>query len=600
MTQTLRVLLTLAFLLFTASACSMESGILNAPEYDKNCTGDGDSDFNDCRDERDGPFESVWKVIITNSTLKPSLACVDGQAGPNGEQEPVNLLAAARQACNRHNVTLKKDLVECVDKGLLFKTNESVDEACPRGIDTEVHEIADDAWCELDNPTSIEDGGNGFFASCDTAVGPGPSGVPGEDWKPWNEPGCCMITPPIKHAERGYEIRGEQNMQYRHWFYADEDWPETFFQETESLNIWMCNPPSLEEGEKRTHFYCAETSQDIIVEGWQTPVENTDRQGAGWCNVTTGDYKGSGQNVADIDQIFGDLTVAFEQMGKPKGVAALMPGETPTDAHTCQLRREAFDEHCSDEEIVSTHQFAYSMGGIVSAVWGIPIDFFGGSVVGQPGTCAPDTVCSMNNNCDPVPAVIRYMHKYAIYHWGIMSQSDSTGVRRRNYRRCNGEDILDNCVEPGGYKGIPQGPDGCGLPGGPPCVYEPWCDWNPYQPPATRHSGREDYMPSRCEAGLPGMIEAVKACLEGEGTAACLKAIAQLPEVKELLGEDHSFDDENDWGGYRVHTRPNWDVPRKAELYGSIAHPESDPGGPGECEGPTRQGPLGLECIDIP
>ncbi|MDG2051788.1 MAG: hypothetical protein P8M78_16670 [Myxococcota bacterium] len=612
MTQILGVLLTVTGLLFTTSGCSMESDILNAPEYDQTCTGTGVwwaamDDLNDCRDERDGPFEKVWKVIFTNSTLGPAaLACVDGQTGPDGEQLPVDFLALARQACNRHNVTLKKDLVECVDKGLLFKTNESVTEACPRGIETELHEIADDALCELNNPTSIEDAGNGFFASCDTAVGPGPSGVPGEDWKPWNEAGCCKIKAPgsnttIKHHKRGYEIRGEQDMDYRpFWPVKEADWSETFFQETESLDIWMCNPPSLEEGETRTHFYCAETSQDIMVEGWSTPAENPDRQGAGWCNVTTGDYKGAGQEVALIDQIFGDLTVAGEQMGKPKGVAPLLPGETSTDIHTCQLRLDAFTEHCSDSEIVSTHQFAYSMGAIVSGVWGIPIDFYGGSVVGQPATCAPDKACSIRNNCDPVPAIVRHLHQYAIYQWGLMSHAGPDGARRRNYRRCNGVDIVDNCVEPGGYKGVPQGPDKCGTAGGPPCVYQPWCSWNPYQDPARLHSGRENYHLNNCETGAYELISSVKACLSGDDMLDCLQLVAKLPEIKEALGPDHGFDDENDWGGYRVHTRPNWDVPRKPEFYGSIAHPESDPGGTGECDGPTRQGPLGLECVDIP
>ena len=588
-----------------------EPWIFNLPTYSVSCEG-GQDDHNRCRDERDGPWPRAWQVILSDSTLLPaSAACLDSHTDEVGENPPIDPLRLAEQACNRHNATLKKDLVECVDKGLLFKTNATISGACPAGREADVHELGENAACELENPVVKKDVGNGWFAYCEGAIGPGPAGIPNESWEPWNEKGCCEVIR-IQHEgtgdvkSRGYEFSGDQRMGYRPWLASEEDWSEPFFAETEHLEIYMCNPPSLGPEEERIHFYCAETSQDIMVEGWQNGVENPDHQGFGWCNVTTGDYKRPGQDTNPIDKIFGDLTVAEEQMGKPKGVAALGPGQTPTDHHTCQQRIDAFGEHCSDAEIISTHQFAHSMGGIVSAVWGIPIDFFGGSVVGLPGTCGPGEDCSIRNNCDPVPAIVRLMHPYAIYHWGMMSHSDEQGARRRNYRFCNDFDILDNCVKPGGYEGVPQGPDRCGTNDGPPCVYQPWCDWKPYQEPIDLDSGREDYLPSQCEGDVLDLVAQVKTCLDAEGVQIgleCVRAAYDLYQLTSGIGqalEDHAFDDQNDWGGYRVHTLTNWDVPRREKVHGSIVVSASGPGGTGECDGPTREGPLGLECLDIP
>ena len=41
---------------------------------------------------------------------------------------------------------------------------------------------------------------------------------------------------------------------------------EPFFAETKWHEIYMCNPPETKQEESYTHYYCAETSQDIMVE----------------------------------------------------------------------------------------------------------------------------------------------------------------------------------------------------------------------------------------------------------------------------------------------------------------------------------------------
>ena len=569
---------------------------------------------NRCRQERDSPdeepHEAVWSVHRGFPKPSESTTCTDGAWDPQGTRVAADPLELAKQQCNRHNVTLKKDLVECFEYGIGIKTNEktasTTSNACPEGKEVEVHEITDNAICELSNPTEMRDPGNGEFSAC-LATGPGPRVIP-DDAKPSkkNGDGCCVVYTILnqKH-DRGFELAGTQAMlDPGSSFFRREPtkWSEDYFAKTAGHEIWMCNPPSTPENVAITHYYCAETSQDIMVEGWQNPVENDKHRGPGWCNVTTGDYNDD-DDIVPIDQVFADLANALQYLGGPKGIVdphtdpRYDPSDARKDPWMCRLRRDAFDTHCSNDEIVSTNQLAHSMGAIAAAAWGIPFDFFGGSVTGPPDPLVKPhgRGGGMRNNCDLVPAVVNFAHRYAIFFYARQHfDTKSGGVG--HYRWCNGTSITNNCVlRDATYKGKPLGPRGCG-PNGTDCEYAPWCDWFPYGEKVQEESGRLDFAPLKCTKAASDLIEEVGACLQDKGLGkiqSCLQAAYDAAHFYYWYPgdvDDHGFDDKKDWGGYRVLTKPNWDVPRREHDRGSVVT-HVGPSDPGVCENDSMSVP---------
>ena len=624
--------------LFAAPHTGAE-GIYGVHKPDPLCEQAWAYNLDPCRQERDSPsgkpphgtpYEKVWSVHRSFSGPDGRSVCANGAWDSGGDLAGQELIELAKQQCNRHNVTLKKDLVECFEKGIWIKTNEDPAEACPKGDEVDVHEIGEDALCEiLHNPIRKMDPGNGFFETCE-ATGPGPIGFGHDESEPpdpENPPsGCCRVLN-IHNARhgRGFEFAGHQKMKTKYRpdnRMAKEEWNEKYFTRTDAHEIWMCNPVSTPPNVTLTHYYCAETSQDIMVEGWQNPSENPAHRGTGWCNVTTGDYRkptyqpedpdDPRKKVLDIDQIFGDLVLAIDYMGQKKGI--INPHHDPTyekgkeDAKwECTLTRDQFDLHCSDAEIVSTRQFAHSMGAIAQAVWGIPFDYFGGSVTGPPDEeeGSDREGGGFRNNCDPVPEVVDIVHPLAIYFKTrekipVASTVDrQKSVRKNTYRWCNDTNVLTNCVRRNAtIVGRPLGPEGCGA-NGTQCQFAPWCgdnNWSPYNGTLQEQSGRQEYAPSLCQDIASALISRIQACLQLDGVGALVECVVLAYNVYRLAHDppldldDHAFDDPNDWGGYRVLTKPNWDVPRREHDRGAVVT-HVGPSDPGVCENDSMSVP---------
>lgn len=559
--------------------------------------------LDDCREERrfGPPWGFSWMIYSPNpGRLIPAVACVDGHESPDGDPtQPPGELEWAEQVCNRTNVILKHKLKRCVEKGIAINTTPDVDDSCPDGNMVEVHEITNNAVCEFDNPKVTRDAGNGWFSTC-SATGPGPAGVPDETWTPWNEAGCCLIGMQVEHPERGWELDDWQLMAYDPLVGNDESWDENFLPKTDELRVYSCNPPDVEDDESFVHYYCAGTSQDIMVEGWQNPHPNYGHQGPGWCNVTTGSYNPDlAGNV--MDQVFNDLTVAVEQMGKPKGIVDPLVNQSYHESdlrYACRARETDFHEYCGGDDLVNSLQFAHSMGAIVSGVWGYEFTYFGGAVRG------PNSFLSFRNNCDPVPPIVNRLHPLAIYHWALMSFDGVT--REGHYRWCDEEGVTTDCVKrkAAGYLGRPLGPAGCG--GEKPCEYAAWCDWNPYDPePVQVESGREGFHPDQCDVDVGNLVDEVYACWTEDGLDKVLHCLMTAwAAVRTALNfgpgiEDHAFDDSNDWGGYRHHTEPNWDVERVHVLHGIVpVIPDVDPPNGPPCEGEVSNGSMTAICVD--
>ena len=568
------------------------------PTLDIICKRNSLNKLDTCRSVRDGKHSKVWSIHVSGRTPVPIAIC-------DGEEFEPDPLELAKEMCNRTNTTRKKDLKECFEEGIGIKTNFDVDKACPKGDMVDVLPPEADPICDQGDPKVQKDGGNGWFGTC-TATGPGPAGQPNENWTPWNHNGCCLVGQ-VKHDKRGFELKRLQGMTWDK--YNDEDWTEDYFAETATHEVYMCNSSTTPQGQQYIHYYCAQTSQDLMVEGWQNPEENPDHQGPGWCNVTTGAYVSGGTTA--VEQIFGDLAKAIQYIGEPKGIVdptfdPRYDENNPHERFMCKVRRDRFDTHCSDQEIVSTNQFAHSMGSIAAAVWGLPFDYFGGGATGAPAADVQNhgRPGQIRNNCDPVPQIVDYMHPYAIYFYAKQHMNTPTGGVG-NYRWCNDRDINSDCVRrDASYVGRPAGPDGCGV-NGTTCEYAAWCRWDPYNRWRQDESGRQQFAPSECPNAAGEIIDEVRRCLEeDDGLTKILTCLDAAYDTVDLVKkfpravEDHAFDDYNNWGGYRVLTRWNWDVPRTNTL-GSVQVPPPPPPPGGGCdEEPPPGSPVDPVCVE--
>lgn len=631
----LTTMIVFGILLNGSMAGSSEPGeIFDVPVHEPECAGPN-QELDRCRKDRVGPFQkAAWTVMPSNSNLPPvPELCLDlnGEAKTTGElPDPIQM---HEQMCNRQNVELKTNLKNCVEHGINVKQNLDVDKACPQGGLIAVHEFheTENAVCELDRPKVLMDPGNGWFKTC-AATGPGPPGEPSKDWWRWIEAkqGCCLVGSKNRdwpEEAAYYEFWNRQEMDQTGFFSAPDPWKEAFHAKVPQLDIYMCNPPDLGEDEARIHYYCAKTSQDIFLEGAKFPRENPQRIGPGMCSLISGTSVPDPGPVPDtsIQQFIRDAWTLFDNMSQPKGVVPWAPGQTEARVeNACHTMKREFNNHCSDEKMVSTHQFAYSMGSLAASVWGVPFDFFGGGLQAFE-YCKKDDKrpinCSIRNNCDPVPEVMRILAPYALYFGSWMPRKDAYNKSKRPYLICDEEkDVNTDCVEklnargpgnsPVNYRGWPKGPIDCGLPGGPPCTQRAWCGpWNPYGPkPVDKDTGRPGYVSTQCESDIKATIGAIYECLDITGETRvevivdCVAAAFHTYNSGMVTGEawdDHAFDNASKTGGYRALTRPNWDVPRTG-WWGSVAVPQDTPEEPGDCNDVLGQGPLNSECGTMP
>ena len=532
--------------------------------------------LNDCREERRaiGGLDTFWfspgdspidpQLVMGCTVASPHRACMPGEPGCSDEIYDFDELEWARHSCYVSNNKRKLDLRECVQDGITFKEND-VDDACETKAKN-IHRRTDGSPCELLNPVDeLVDIGNSEFYTCE-ATGPGPADL---DAASANSPGCCKLGSMYLSAEH-WEAKKMQTMKFPFsGFYRE--WPEHYLDRYSPADLFACNPPDTEHDVKLTHHSCLMTPKDIMIEGFANAQANPEHRTPGWCDVTTG----SGFEDADLPQIAKDIAKVVGWIASPKGI--LTPPDpnnydTTDGDYGCFTQKKNFADHCSS---LGTHTrdhlgFAHSMGAIVTASFDIPLQQFGGSVVG------PGSGNSYRNNCDPVPWVARVGHKAAIAfvatHPIAGGAPGANGKIPHNYKICSEMAAAGkqphNCINVNGtYIGRPEGPSDCYV-NGETCKWAPWCGANPYVIPQQEYTGRDDYTPMEC-SNEPNedLADKIKECFDFTGippvdVLSCVTSVFEAATLASDMIKDHLFDGSGEGDGYRPITGANWGEPR--------------------------------------
>ncbi len=567
--------------------------------------------LNACRDQRrtGGSYslvsfspdlpENPPEVLLHCTEQAPFQGCLPGDPGCSEDPYEYDKIAWARQQCRVSNAARKTDLWTCVDEGITFKTND-VTNACPKNA-VNIHRRTDSSPCELLNGNELVDIGNSEFYTCE-AIGPGPANIAAFNAYPGVPPGCCQLGAPNLVQEH-WELKKDQQMKMnfgkRLRFYRT--WPENYLEERSPAFLTACNHPDTPADVTVAHHSCLMTPKDIMIEGFSNPTANTNHQGPGWCDVTTGSaFAGN-----TLPQIVKDLAIVAGHIAGPKGILTPLDPEnynTFNGDFACFTHGRNYAENCSNlGDTVTDHLgFAHSMGGIVTASWNIPFQQFGGSVVG------PAQIGSFRNNCDPIPWVVQIGHRAALAFYATQPVAGGApgpdGRIPHTYKIC--AELVEAGVTPtncmnldGTYAGRPEGPSNCHR-ADVPCKWVPWCGANPYQTPPRDYSGRKDFQPMECEGSVTeGLTQQAKECFDlGGGIASdildCVKAVFAGATFAAKHLQDHLFDGSGNGDGYRPITGANWGEPRRRVYDRHLVCP--DGWVPGESANQSRCCTVGL------